>query len=95
MIGLTTQQVEWVYRDIDAKRRVARYLHAAPLLVEPCSTPAPGVEQPSTTAEGGYPTCGTLAPGCEELPMTADGAYPTHGWSICGHPIYGWSINGQ
>ncbi|MBN1590418.1 MAG: NAD(+) synthase [Pirellulales bacterium] len=33
-IGLTEQQVEWVYRDIDAKRKVARYLHAAPLLVE-------------------------------------------------------------
>jgi NAD+ synthase len=32
--GLTPEQVEWVYRDIDAKRRVARYLHASPLLIE-------------------------------------------------------------
>jgi len=32
--GLTGQQVEWVYRDIDAKRKVARYLHAGPLLVQ-------------------------------------------------------------
>jgi NAD+ synthase len=33
-IGITVEQVERVYRDIDAKRRVARYLHAAPLLVD-------------------------------------------------------------
>ena len=33
-IGITPEQVEWVYRDIDAKRNVARYLHAKPLLVE-------------------------------------------------------------
>jgi NAD+ synthase len=34
-IGLTAEQVERVYRDIDAKRRATRYLHAAPALVEP------------------------------------------------------------
>ena len=33
-LDLTTQQVEWVYRDIEAKRKVSRYLHASPLLVE-------------------------------------------------------------
>ncbi len=33
-IGLTPQQVERVYRDIDAKRRAAQYLHERPLLVE-------------------------------------------------------------
>jgi len=33
--GLSTKQVEWVYRDIDAKRQFAQYLHARPLLVEP------------------------------------------------------------
>jgi len=33
-LGLSERQVAWVYRDIDAKRRVARYLHAGPLLVE-------------------------------------------------------------
>ena len=33
-IGLTAAQVERVYRDIDAKRAAARYLHMEPLLVE-------------------------------------------------------------
>lgn len=33
-VGLTPEQVERVFRDIDGKRRVARYLHAAPVLVE-------------------------------------------------------------
>lgn len=34
-VGLTPEQVERVYRDIDQKRRATRYLHAAPLLVQP------------------------------------------------------------
>lgn len=34
-LGLTAAQVERVFRDIQAKRRVARYLHMPPLLVEP------------------------------------------------------------
>lgn len=34
-IGLTTDQVERVYRDIDQKRRTTQYLHMRPLLVEP------------------------------------------------------------
>ncbi len=34
-LGLTREQVEWVYADIDAKRRTALYLRAEPLLVEP------------------------------------------------------------
>ncbi|MBL0275921.1 MAG: NAD(+) synthase [Anaeromyxobacter sp.] len=33
VVGITPAQVERVYRDIEAKRRAARYLHAAPLLV--------------------------------------------------------------
>jgi NAD+ synthase len=33
-IGLTTDQVTWVFKDIDAKRRVARYLHAPPRLAD-------------------------------------------------------------
>jgi NAD+ synthase len=33
VLGLQAEQVERVYRDIEAKRRVARYLHARPLLV--------------------------------------------------------------
>jgi NAD+ synthase len=33
VLGLTVEQVERVYRDIEAKRRVSRYLHQAPLLV--------------------------------------------------------------
>jgi NAD+ synthase len=32
-IGITAQQVARVFRDIEAKRRTTRYLHAAPLLV--------------------------------------------------------------
>jgi NAD+ synthase len=34
VLGLTMEQVERVYRDIDRKRLVARYLHASPLLVK-------------------------------------------------------------
>ncbi len=34
-LELTEQQAELVYRDIDAKRRTTRYLHARPELVEP------------------------------------------------------------
>jgi NAD+ synthase len=34
-VGLEPGQVERVYRDIESKRRAARYLHAQPLLVEP------------------------------------------------------------
>jgi len=35
IIGLTAQQVERVYKDIDQKRRTTAYLHMKPLLVEP------------------------------------------------------------
>jgi NAD+ synthase len=35
VVGLTPEQVERVYKDIEAKRRVTRYLHARPALVEP------------------------------------------------------------
>ena len=34
-VGLTAEQVERVFRDIEAKRRVASYLHSAPVLIEP------------------------------------------------------------
>jgi NAD+ synthase len=34
-LGLTAAQVERVFRDIEAKRRVSRYLHQVPLLVVP------------------------------------------------------------
>jgi NAD+ synthase len=33
--GLSGEQVESAFRDIDAKRKATRYLHQAPLLVEP------------------------------------------------------------
>ena len=33
--GLSREQVESAFRDIDAKRKATRYLHQAPLLVEP------------------------------------------------------------
>jgi NAD+ synthase len=35
VVGLTREQVERVYVDIDTKRRTTRYLHVSPLLVEP------------------------------------------------------------
>ena len=34
-VGLTAEQVERVFHDIEAKRRATRYLHSAPLQVEP------------------------------------------------------------
>jgi NAD+ synthase len=34
-IGLSPEQVDHAFRDIDRKRLTTRYLHAAPLLVEP------------------------------------------------------------
>jgi NAD+ synthase len=37
-LGLTAEQIERVYRDIDRKRAATRYLHEAPLLVEPVAT---------------------------------------------------------
>jgi NAD+ synthase len=33
-VGLTVEQVDRIYRDIAAKRRVAKYLHSSPALVE-------------------------------------------------------------
>ena len=33
-IGLRSEQVQRVYRDIESKRRTTRYLHRAPLLVQ-------------------------------------------------------------
>ncbi len=33
-LGMTTEQVETIYRDIDTKRGTTRYLHLPPLLVE-------------------------------------------------------------
>jgi NAD+ synthase len=55
--GLTVEQAEWVFRDIDAKRRAAEYLHEGPLLVEngspagrgPDAPAHPGGEQPRAT----------------------------------------------
>jgi len=34
-VGLTTEQVERVFKDIEAKRRATRHLHLPPLLIEP------------------------------------------------------------
>jgi NAD+ synthase len=36
-VGITREQVERVYKDIEAKRRATRYLHARPALVDPIS----------------------------------------------------------
>ena len=35
LVGLTVEQTEWVFRDIDAKRNATGYLHLGPMLVEP------------------------------------------------------------
>jgi NAD+ synthase len=35
VVNLTPEQVERVFKDIEAKRRATRYLHATPLLIEP------------------------------------------------------------
>jgi NAD+ synthase len=35
VIGITADQVERVFKDIDQKRRTTKYLHARPILVEP------------------------------------------------------------
>jgi NAD+ synthase len=35
VVGLSADQVERVFKDIDQKRRTTRYLHSRPLLVEP------------------------------------------------------------
>jgi len=40
--GLTPEQVERVYKDIDQKRRTTRYLHTPPKLVEPVTEIAEG-----------------------------------------------------
>jgi NAD+ synthase len=40
-LGLEAAQVERVYKDIERKRRVAQYLHAPPMLVEPVADGAP------------------------------------------------------
>jgi NAD+ synthase len=45
-VKLEPEQVERVYKDIEAKRRATRYLHAAPLLVED----VPGIAQPLLAA---------------------------------------------
>ena len=34
-VGLTAEQVRWIYEDIEQKRRSTRYLHAKPALMEP------------------------------------------------------------
>jgi NAD+ synthase len=42
-IGLTTEQVDRIYRNIDQKRRATRYLHKPALTVEPIGEIDPGV----------------------------------------------------
>ncbi|MCP9471111.1 MAG: NAD(+) synthase [Nitrospira sp.] len=42
-LGMNEAQIERVYRDIDAKRAVARYLHMEPLLIEPIKETVAGL----------------------------------------------------
>ena len=37
VLGIKPEQAEFVYRDIEAKRRTTRYMHLKPVLVEPVS----------------------------------------------------------
>jgi NAD+ synthase len=39
VVGITPEQAERVYRDIEAKRRASRYLHARPLTIDPQQDP--------------------------------------------------------
>ena len=39
--GIAVREAEFIYKDIDAKRRATRYLHAAPALIEPVPPVAP------------------------------------------------------
>ena len=41
VVGLTPEQVERVFKDIESKRRATRYLHSPPLLVEKVSEVVP------------------------------------------------------
>ena len=45
--GLTTEQVEAVYRDIEAKRNATRYLHEKTLLMDPNLYGAPKKRPPA------------------------------------------------
>jgi NAD+ synthase len=38
-VGLTAEQVERVFQDIESKRRVAHYLHASPVLMAEIQSP--------------------------------------------------------
>lgn len=33
-LGITEQQAQWIYQDIEAKRRTTRYLHLGPVLID-------------------------------------------------------------
>jgi NAD+ synthase len=46
-LGLTAEQVERVYRDIDSKRAAARYLHAPPLVMGRVSHASAGIGAPA------------------------------------------------
>jgi NAD+ synthase len=39
-LGIRTDQAEFIYRDIEAKRRAGAYLHAPPVLLQPTPSPA-------------------------------------------------------
>ena len=40
-LRIAVREAEFIYKDIDAKRRATRYLHAAPALIEPVPPVAP------------------------------------------------------
>ncbi len=65
-LGLEPAQVERVYRDIESKRRAARYLHARPLLVAPVGD----VELRDPTRAGARGAAARRALECVALPAS-------------------------
>ena len=49
-LGITPEQVTRVFRDIEAKRRTTRYLHATPLLIHEVTDMQSHVGSPSPAA---------------------------------------------
>ena len=63
--GLTAEQVDRVFRDIDQKRRTTRYLHLPPQLVEQVLPDHPGdAAEPAGGSASGFPT-GSSGPSSE------------------------------
>jgi NAD+ synthase len=65
-IGLTAEQVERVYRDIEQKRRTTRYLHHKPVLANSCTRwrARSAIVGPTSSASTGTGAPAWPTPGC-------------------------------